>query len=47
MNLKLSMEKDLGTRPIEVTWLKVHDIELTSGNVSITGAKHTIGREEN
>ncbi len=45
LNLKLSMEKDLGTRPIELTWLKVKDIDLTTGTVSITGAKHTIGRE--
>ena len=45
MSLKLSMSKDLGQRPIELTWLKVNDIDLTSGNVSITGAKHTIGRE--
>jgi integrase len=45
MALKLSMSKDLGTRPIELTWLTVKDIDLTTGNVSITGAKHTIGRE--
>jgi integrase len=45
MSLKLSMSKDLGQRPIELTWLKVQDIDLTSGNVSITGAKHTVGRE--
>jgi integrase len=43
--LKLMVEKDLGTRPIELFWLKVGDIDLTNGNVSITGAKHTIGRE--
>jgi len=43
--LKLMVEKDLGTRPIELFWLKVGDIDLTTGNVSITGAKHTIGRE--
>jgi len=43
--LKLMVEKDLGTRPIELFWLKVRDIDLTNGNVSITGAKHTIGRE--
>ncbi len=43
--LKLSMEKDLGTRPIELYWLKVGDIDLTTGLVTITGAKHTIGRE--
>jgi hypothetical protein len=43
--LKLMVEKDLGTRPIELFWLKVEDIDLTNGNVSITGAKHTVGRE--
>jgi hypothetical protein len=46
MALKLSMMKDLGTRPIELIWLKVGDIDLTIGTVSITGAKHTIGREQ-
>jgi integrase len=45
LNLKLSMHKDLGNRPIELTWLKVKDIDLTTGATSITGAKHTIGRE--
>jgi integrase len=45
MALKLSMSKDLGTRPIELTWLAVRDIDLSTGIVSITGAKHTIGRE--
>jgi len=44
MALFLSMSKDLGTRPIELTWLKVADIDLTNGVVNITGAKHTIGR---
>jgi hypothetical protein len=43
--LKLMVEKDLGTRPVELFWLKVGDIDLSNGNVSITGAKHTIGRE--
>jgi integrase len=43
--LKLSMEKDLGTRPVELTWLKLGDIDLTTGLATITGAKHTIGRE--
>ncbi|HLC00652.1 MAG TPA: site-specific integrase [Candidatus Bathyarchaeia archaeon] len=46
MALKLSMMKDLGTRPIELLWLKVQDIDLTTGTVSITGAKHTVGREQ-
>jgi integrase len=45
LNLKLSMFKDLGQRPIEMTWLKVEDIDLTTGISNITGAKHTIGRE--
>ena len=45
LNLKLAMSKDLGQRPIETTWLKVEDFDLTTGTVSITGAKHTIGRE--
>jgi integrase len=46
MSLKLSMMKDLGTRPIELIWLKICDIDLSTGTVSITGAKHTIGREQ-
>jgi integrase len=45
MALKLSMMKDLGTRPIELTWLTLKDIDLATGIVSLTGAKHTIGRE--
>lgn len=45
MKLKLKIFRDLGERPIETTWLKVQDIDLTTGIVSITGAKHTIGRE--
>jgi integrase len=45
MALKLSMLKDLGARPQELVWLRVKDIDLTSGIVSITGAKHTIGRD--
>jgi hypothetical protein len=44
MATKLSISKDLGQRPIELTWLIVKDIDLTTGIVSITGAKHTIGR---
>ena len=44
MALFLAMSKDLGTRPIELTWLKVRDINLENGIVNITGAKHTIGR---
>ncbi len=45
LNLKLKMSRDLGERPIELTWLKVQDIDLTNGKVDLTGAKHTIGRE--
>ena len=45
LNLKLKMCRDLGQRPIELTWLKVEDIDLTTGLTSLTGAKHTIGRE--
>jgi integrase len=44
MALFLSMMRDIGTRPVELTWLKVRDIDLKNGVVSITGAKHTIGR---
>jgi len=44
MALILSMSKDMGTRPIELTWLKVTDINLQNGTVNITGAKHTVGR---
>ena len=45
MAVKLAMMKDLGTRPIELTWLIVKDIDLATGTTAITGAKHTIGRE--
>jgi integrase len=45
MSVKLAMSKDLGQRPIELTWLTIKDIDLNSGVVSLTGAKHTIGRE--
>jgi len=44
MSLFLAMSKDLGTRPVELTWLKISDINLNNGIVNITGAKHTIGR---
>lgn len=44
MALFLSMSKDLGTRPIELTWLKIKDIDLENGIVNITSAKHCIGR---
>jgi integrase len=44
MALFLSMSKDLGTRPIELTWLKVKDINLKNGTVTLTSAKHCNGR---
>jgi hypothetical protein len=44
LNLKLKMSRDLGERPIELTWLKVQDVDLPTGKTDITGAKHTIGR---
>jgi len=44
MALFLLMSKDLGTRPIELTWLKVKDINLKNGIVTITSAKHCNGR---
>jgi integrase len=42
--LILSIIKDLGLRPIEVTWLRVKDIDLDSGMVTITSAKYCVGR---
>ena len=42
--LILSMMKDLATRPIELTWLKVRDFDLETGVVNITTAKHGAGR---
>jgi len=45
LNLKLKMSRDLGERPIELTWPKVQDIDLTTGKTDLTGAKHTVGRE--
>jgi integrase len=44
MALFLSMSKDLGTRPIELTWLQVKHINLDNGAVNITSAKHCVGR---
>jgi integrase len=44
MALFLSMSRDLGSRPIELTWLKVKDINLENGTVNITSAKHCVGR---
>jgi hypothetical protein len=46
LNLKLKITRDLGEPPIELTWLKVQDVDLTTGKTDLTGAKHTIGREE-
>lgn len=45
MKVKLAISKDLGQRPQELCWLTIKDIDLSTGIVSITGAKHTIGRE--
>jgi len=42
--LAFSMIRDLGLRPIELTWLRVKDIDLESGIVTITSAKHCSGR---
>ncbi|MGC8870780.1 MAG: tyrosine-type recombinase/integrase, partial [Brevinematia bacterium] len=42
--LILSIIKDLGLRPIEVTWLKVKDVDMDSGVVTVTSAKHCMGR---
>ncbi len=44
MALFLSMSRDLGTRPIELTWLRIRDINLENGVVNITSAKHCVGR---
>ena len=44
MALFLSMSRDLGSRPIELTWLKIKDINLEDGTVNITSAKHCVGR---
>ncbi len=45
MALKLTMLKDLGTRPKELLWLTVQGHRPNTGIVSITGAKHTVGRD--
>ncbi len=44
LSIFLTMSKDLGTRPIELTWLKVKDIDLKTGKVTLTSAKHCNGR---
>ena len=44
MSLFLSMEKDIGARPIELTWLRIGDINLENGILNLIGAKHTVGR---
>jgi len=38
------MSKELGTRPIELTWLKIKDINLQNGTVNIKSAKHCNAR---
>lgn len=42
--LILSMMRDLATRPVELTWLRVRDVDLENGVVTITSAKHCVGR---
>jgi integrase len=44
MALILSMMRDMGTRPVELTWLRVKDVNLENGTVNITSAKHCVGR---
>ncbi len=44
LGLALSMIRDMGLRPIELTWLKLRDIDLESGIVTVTSAKHCVGR---
>jgi len=44
MALILSISKELGTRPIELTWLKIKDINLQNGTVNIKSAKHCNAR---
>lgn len=44
MALIISLSRDLGSRPIELTWLKVTEINLQNGIVRLTGAKYTVGR---
>jgi integrase len=44
MALVLSLMRDLGTRPIELTWLKLKDFDLETGVVNITTAKFGVGR---
>jgi len=42
--LILSLMKDLGCRPIELTWLRVRDFDLNNGFVTIKTAKYGKGR---
>ena len=44
MALVLSMSKELGTRPIELTWLKLKDINLQKRTVNIISAKQCNAR---
>ncbi len=39
LNLKLKMSRDLGERPIELTWLKAQDIDLATGKTDLTGLR--------
>ncbi|MEM3576887.1 MAG: site-specific integrase [Candidatus Bathyarchaeia archaeon] len=42
--LAFSIIRDLGLRPIELTWLRLKDVDLESGMVTVTSAKHCSGR---
>ncbi len=44
LGLALSIIKDLGLRPIELTWLKVRDVDSENEIVTVTSAKHCVGR---
>ena len=43
-SLILSLSRDLAIRPIELTWLKVGDLDLENGRINITTAKYGVGR---
>ncbi len=47
INLKLKISRDLGERPIELTWLKVQDIDLANGKTDLIGAKPQSAEMEN
>jgi hypothetical protein len=42
---QISNQQRPRTTTIELIWLTMRDIDMNSGIVSLTGAKHTIGRE--